>query len=216
MKPNTHYEEYLITNGTIQWAKTDTEAHEVAMALGCTGSLTVETEIKEVVKTCEGTPSKTWPKPVKMSGTFVGHVPVEVARRAFGLKTDDLVKGVYAYGENSIGGSGIFTWETLNIDETEKKFLAFPNGSFAGGLKISIENGGDEIAQVEMPINFMKDKNREFYYEAFESDLGDENVKEKWLKEFNLELIEKKNTSDPEAKNKQLTNTDQVNDKKDK
>lgn len=188
MDSKTHYEEYTITNGTVQWNGENGKV-ETATALGCTGSLSTETEIKEVVKNCEGQAVKTWAKAQKMTATFVGHMPVDVVRRAFGLSNKGLKAGVYAYGVDSLGGSGIFTWETWDIEETERKFLAFPNGSFSGGLKINIENGGDEIAQVEMSLTFMKDNNKKFYYEAFESDLSDETLKNEWMTKFNIESV---------------------------
>lgn len=218
MDQNKHYEEYLITNGTIKWTDKAPEGAESGkgIPLGCTGSLNVETEFKEVVKVCEGTPAKKRSKPIGMTAKFVGHVPVGVARKAFGLSNEGLKKGIYAYGEDSISGSGIFTWETLDLDEENKKFLAFPNGTFTGGLNISIENGADEIAQVEMTISLVKDENRKFYYDAFENDLDDDDVKKKWLTDFSLDLIratETKESSGDDA-NERKVNTSETNTSK--
>lgn len=189
------YNEYTVTDGHVRWAVKDgTEGgstHEKGTKLGCTGSLNTETEIKVVTKTCEGNPVKEWPVPQKMTATFVGHMPVPIVRKAFGLSNENLKPGVYSYGVDSRGGSGIFTWKTLNIEETLTKFLAFPNGSFVGGLKLTLENGLDEIAQVEMTLTFMKDDNRQFYYEALDEELEDDDVKDKWMTDFTPELVKK-------------------------
>lgn len=181
------YDEYTITNGTVQWL--EDEKHIAATKLGCTGTLSVETEIKVVSKKCEGTEVKNIPIPQKMTGTFSGHMPVQVLRKAFGLTNKDLKKGVYSYGVGSRSGRGIFTWETLNLEETIKKLMAFPNANMTGGFKFNLENGGDEIAEVEMTIDFLKDSNRQFYYEAFEDELEDETVKKDWMEKFSLELV---------------------------
>lgn len=193
-KTITEYNEYTVTEGHVRWLKEQAEGadkYEKGIGLGCTGSLNTETEIKVVTKTCEGNPVKEWPVPQKMTATFVGHMPVPIVRKAFGLTNKDLKPGVFSYGVDSRGGGGVFTWKTLNIEETITKFLAFPNGSFVGGLKLTLENGLDEIAQVEMTLTFMKDDNRQFYYEAFDEELEDEDVKNKWMQEFTPELVKK-------------------------
>lgn len=199
------FNEYTITNAHVQWTKEAVEEgnkHEDAVELGCTGSLNTETEIKIVSKICEGVPVKEWPVPQKMTATFIGHMPVSAVRKAFGLSNKDLKPGVYSYGVDSRGAGGIFTWETLNIEETISKYLAFPNGSFVGGLKLTLENGLDEIAPVEMQLTFMKDENRKFMYEAFDYELDDD-VKEAWMKSFNPDLVKKLNPEgDEEEKDK--------------
>lgn len=181
------YDQYEVTNGAIKWS--DSESATPAVPLGCTGSLEVETELKAVIKKCEGMEVKNVPIPQKMTGTFIGHMPVDILRKAYGLRTEGLKKGVWSYGMRSRAGRGIFTWDVFNLEGDQRKMIAFPNGQIGAGFKFKIENGGDEIAEVEMPINFLKDDNKEFYYEAFESEVEDEDIATKWNKNFGLDLI---------------------------
>lgn len=201
----TEYDQYEVTNGAVKWSGSEVSAP--AVPLGCTGSLEVETELKVVTKKCEGYETKSVPIPQKMTGTFIGHMPVDILRKAYGLRTTGLKPGVWAYGTKSRAGTGIFTWDVFNLEGDERKMMAFPNGQIGAGFKFKIENGGEEIAEVEMPINFLKDSNREFYYEAFESEVEDEDIKTNWNKNFGLDLI--KGTEGVEGSSLRMAQTEE-------
>lgn len=181
------FDQYKVTNGHVRWKKAGILG--LVTELGCTGSLAVETEIKEVIKMCEGFEAATYSKPTKLTGTLVGHMPVSVLREVYGLSTKDLEVGVYGYGSKSIGGSGVLTFDVTDITEEVVKHVAFPNVSFTGGLMFSLENGGDEIAQVELPFTAHLDKNKKFYYEGFADEITTEDVKTKWHTDFDEELV---------------------------
>lgn len=183
------FNQYKVTNATIRFLNSSRLSN--AEKLGCTGKLEYETELKTVVKECEGAVSKQWSVPVKITGTFTGHIPVDVLRKVYGLTNNQLVEGVYGYSTSSVGGTGAMMFETLDITETLKKYVAFPNMSFSAGLNASIENGGDEIAQIEIPFVAMKDENNFFYYEAFDSELGSDSkqLKTKWFTQFDSTLV---------------------------
>lgn len=181
-----NFDQYKVTNGHVRWMKAG--ALGVVSELGCTGSLAIEPEIKEVVKMCEGIETATFSKPTKLTGTLVGHMPVAVLREVYGLSSTDLAVGVYGYGSKSVGGSGVLTFDVTDITEEVVKHIAFANVSFTGGLTFSLENGGDEIAQVELPFTAHLDKNKQFYYEGFDDEITAETVKTTWHTEFDETL----------------------------
>lgn len=185
----TQFDEYKVTNGSIQWRDPATGTQEEAVKMGCVGKLEVETEIKTIEKKCEGVVVEEFNIPQKMTATFTGHLPVEVLRRGFGIKTEGLKAGVYSYGTDSIPGEGVLTFDVYDIYELVKMLKAYPRTTFSGGLKWSLENGAEEIAEVEISLTFLKDANNQFYYEAFEDEVTDSEVKTKWHTEFTPELV---------------------------
>ncbi|WP_260479794.1 phage tail protein [Listeria booriae] len=185
----TEFDEYKVTNGSVQWIKQNDGSREAATKLGCVGKLETETEVKTVTKKCEGVVVAEYNIPQKMTGTFTGKMPVAVLRRGFGIKTDGLKKGVYGYGTSSVPSEGTMTFDVFDLFEEVQKMLAFPISSFSGGLKWSLENGSEEFADVEISLLFVKDSNNFFYYEAFTSEVDNDEVKEKWHTEFTPELV---------------------------
>lgn len=196
--PVKQFDQYKVTNGGVQWKATDGTT-STGVKFGCTGELSVETEIKTIVKTCEGDEVLSVDIPTKMTGTFTGHIPVDVFRKAFGIDTKGLKKGVYAYGTDSRPGNGVMTWDVFDIFEEIKKMLAFPNASVSGGLTWSLQNGNEEIVEIEMALTFLKDENSKFYYEAFESEVEDADVKAKWHTAFTPELVAEAPPTQPET-----------------
>lgn len=180
----TTFDAFKITNGHVKWDG-ETESTE----LGCTGKLEIETELKTVTKKCEGEEVFNMDIPVKQTGTLSLHMPVEIARKAFGLSSDGLKTGVFAYGTNSRPGRGCLTFDVHDIYGTVKKMIAIPNASVSGGMKSIYENGLEEIAEVELSLQSLKDTGGKFYYEAFESEVEDAGVKEQWHMNFSHELV---------------------------
>lgn len=180
----TVFNEYTVTNAHEKW-----KGAQESEKLGCTGSLETETEMRTVKKMCEGEEVLSEDIPVKMKGKLTLHMPVEIARKVYGLKTDGLKKGVYAYGTGSRQGAGAMTFDVIDLYEEMKKLLAFPNMNFSGGYKWSLENGKDEIAEIEVEFNALKDDNKKFYYEAIESEVTDQTVIEQWHTNFTPELV---------------------------
>ena len=52
VETQTTFDEYKVTNASIQWF--DGKEYAPGVPLGCTGKLELETELKSVVKKCEG------------------------------------------------------------------------------------------------------------------------------------------------------------------
>lgn len=188
MELNTLYKQYKVTNG--QFRPIGAEGTPgTAMELGCTGALEAEPEMKTLSMRCEGDIVDEISKPEFYTVNFTGHLTLGVAREIFGLTNDGLKDGVYAIGDKSVPKKGVFTWEVYDMYNEGKKFMAFSNMVSTTGWVFSHENGADEVAEIEVEFKAMKDDKGNFYYEAFESEITDEEVKTGWLKLFTTELV---------------------------
>lgn len=118
-----------------------------------------------------------------MSLTLNGHVKVPVLRDIFGLSNEGLKAGVYSYGADSLSKPFVLTADVLDEFEAQTKLIAFSNCVAATGLKITVENGADEVAEVELEFTAMIDDNRKCYYEAIISEL-DEADKDAFVKQW--------------------------------
>ena len=182
------FEDYKITNAHIRFYDEKTKELGESQALGCTGTLTVETELRNVQKTCGGEVIAEVTKATKLNGTVSAHVKPSVAIEVLGLTNDGLAKGVYGYAGKKTA-RGVITFDVLDMYEEQKKLLAFPQVAFTNGLTLNIESGQDEIAMMEMSYSGLRDENNYFYYQAFVDDLESEDLAEKWHKEFEPKLV---------------------------
>ncbi|HHW4467437.1 TPA: phage tail protein [Listeria monocytogenes] len=177
----TIIEEFDATRVTNVGTKFSEDA--TSIAFGCLGSIEGETELLELVKKCEGVETKKKTTPQKMSLTLNGHVKVPVLRDIFGLSNEGLKAGVYSYGADSLSKPFVLTAAVLDEFEAQTKLIAFSNCVAATGLKITVENGADEVAEVELEFTAMIDDNRKCYYEAIISEL-DEADKDAFVKQW--------------------------------
>lgn len=155
----------------------------------CVGSCEEEMEARVVTKKCRGVVVKT-----RVWGTGNGtlnisaHMPLDVYHSMFGMMAEELLDGVYAYGQKSVHPTFSITQEVYDEDGV-KKFKAYPNCIMQSGVARSIENGSEEVAEVEMEISVMPDENGYGLYEALESELTDETAKTTWMTAFTPELV---------------------------
>jgi hypothetical protein len=177
-----------IKNASVQFFEDGVQ--EAGKPFGLLGSIEGETEVIEIVKRAEGIEVKRKSKPVKMTMTVSGHVPVKVARDFFGLKTDGLKPGIWSYGTLSKGKQFVFTADVIDEFEDVVKLIAFPNCSDTAGFKISVENGADEVAMFELEFTALADGKNNFYYEALVDELVDATVATKWHTKFDSALVE--------------------------
>ncbi|EAC8303050.1 phage tail protein [Listeria monocytogenes] len=177
----TIIEEFDATRVTNVGTKFSEDA--TSIAFGCLGSIEGETELLELVKKCEGVETKKKTTPQKMSLTLNGHVKVPVLRDIFGFSNEGLKAGVYSYGADSLSKPFVLTADVLDEFEAQTKLIAFSNCVAATGLKITVENGADEVAEVELEFTAMIDDNRKCYYEAIISEL-DEADKDAFVKQW--------------------------------
>ena len=186
----TDFTPVAIKNASIQYLSGDTQSPGVKF--GCMGTLDAETEVREIVKRCEGD-EEIVVIPRYMTVTVGAHIKKDVLRQVFGIKTEGLKAGIYSYGRNSKGKRFVFTADVIDEFEDIIELMAFPKCSNMTGLTISIDNDADEVAYTELEFRANADEIGNFYYEAFASEL-DAETKEDWHKEFNVALV-----AEPEA-----------------
>lgn len=155
----------------------------------CLGSIEGETEMKTLVKRCEGVIRKSKSIPIGHSLTLTGYVPVATLRNIFGLTNDKLKAGIYSYGIESKGKNFCLTADVIDEFEDIVKLVAFPNSNSATGLKFSIDNDADETAYIELEFDVNPDEAGQFYYEAFVAEV-DQAIATAWHTAFNRELVE--------------------------
>lgn len=160
----------------------------------CVGSIDGETEMRTIVKRCEGAIIKSRSTPISHSLTLAGYVPVNALRKTFGLSNDKLKSGVYSYGTDSKGANFCLTADVIDDFEDIVKLVAFPECVTSTGLTYSIDNDEDEVAYVELEFDVNPDSANQFYYEAFVAEVAEE-IKTQWHTNFKRELVEE----DPEA-----------------
>ena len=137
----------------------------------CIGSMTEEMESKTVTKSCRGIVTKT-----RTRGTGTGtltisiHVKAYVAAKLAGMYVDGLKEGIMAYGENSLHPVFAMTAHVKDEDGNEK-YKAYPNCTLTQKPTSTIENGGEEVAEVELSISVGPDDYRNGVYECFSEDL---------------------------------------------
>lgn len=178
------FDSVRISNFAIKFKKS-----QVSESFGCVGSIEGETEMLTIVKRCEGVETKSKSRPQKMTLTLSTHVNVDPYRKIFGLSNEGLKPGVYAYGTDSLGEDFALTADVIDDFEELTKLIAFPNCSTSTGLRLSIENGADEVAELEMEFTAMVDSNRKCYYEAFVDEIEDDTVSNQWHTNFTPELV---------------------------
>lgn len=170
-----------------QWIKVAGEENYSTMS--CVGSSEEELEVKVITKKCRGVKAKE-----KVKGTGSGtlteslHVPRDVYNKMYDMTRANLKKGVYAYGQNSNHPEFSITQRVLDEDD-EEKFKAYPRCILESGPKRSVENGQEEVPELELTITLLPDDNGECMYEALKSEL-DEEIAGKWLEHFDTSLVQ--------------------------
>lgn len=156
--------------------------------MNCVGSSEEELEAKIVTKNCRGVVAK---KKVKGTGngtlTESLHVPYETYNKIYAMNRDNLIDGVKAYGQDSSHPEFSLTQKVLDEDDNVK-LKAYPRCILESGPKRPVENGQEEVPELELTISLLPDESGNCMYEALESELDPE-VTKKWLTEFAPELV---------------------------
>jgi len=155
----------------------------------CVGTAEESMNVKTVVKKCKGVETKSRTKgdgtgEIKLSL----HIAYDVYSEMFGMGVGGLIDGVAAYGENSSHKAFCLTERILDEDSIVK-LKAYPNCQVKEGMSRKVENGADEVAEIELTIAVMPDDYGNGMYESVESQLTDADAKEKWLTEFTPDLV---------------------------
>ena len=180
------FSEYEVKNTSIKFAG----ASEAATKVGCVGTLEETLNAKTVTKSCEGVVVKTV---VKGDGTgelkLTLHMVYDLYLKSYGMVSEELKEVVFAYGRNSRHQAMCITMEVLDEDGN-KKLRAYPNCIITGGDARKIENGAEEVAEMEITISIMPDEQGNGMYEALVTDTLDNTVKTTWLTNFSYDLVE--------------------------
>jgi hypothetical protein len=155
----------------------------------CIGSMEEDMAVKTITKKCRGVVRKK-----RSKGTGEGtvklslHIPYAIYVKAFGMDLDSLKDGVYAYGENS--RHKVFSMVALVEDEDgNEKLKAYPNGVMNTGVVRKVENGAEEVAELEMEVGVMPDEFGNGLYETLVAE-GDEETANEWLTAFEPEMVQ--------------------------
>ena len=179
----TVFSEYEVRKIGVKFA--DSEKHEFAE---CIGNVEDTADVKGITKKCRGVVRK---KRVKPTGTGVlkisFHCPWEWYVKIFGMKLATLIDGVYAYGEESVHEDFSLT-ELIKDEDGNEKLKAYPVCTVETGKATKVENGAEEVAEIELEVSYMPDDFGNGQYEALAAEV-DATVAEKWLEEFTPELV---------------------------
>lgn len=169
------------------------EGSENYETMECIGSCEEEMETKVITKSCRGVVKKKKVKPTG-NGTFklTAHIPWAIYTEIFGMNVEGLIEGVKAYGTNSVHKNFSSTMHITDEDGNEK-YKAYPNCVIEKGVARKIENGAEEVAEVELEGSIMPDEHGNGLYEVLASELEDENVKKTWMTAFTPALVQLEN-----------------------
>ena len=167
-----------------------TVGSEAYVAANCVGSSEEELDVKVITKSCRGVVSK---KVVKGAGTgklkISMHMPYALYTDVYGMDLDTLIKGVKAYGINSKHKEFATTQHVFDEDGVEK-FKAYPKCIIESGVSRKIENGGEEVAEIELEVSLMPDEFGNCEYEALAKELDDETTKKNWMTAFEPSMVQ--------------------------
>lgn len=157
----------------------------------CVGSLEEELDVIVISKKCRGVETKKRPRGAGTGTLNVSlHIPYDIYCGMFDMTRDDLIKGVQGYGSNNFHKEFMLTMEVYNEDN-EKLLLAYPRCICAVGPNTNIENGAEEVAEVEMEISIMPDLYGYCRYEAMPGDLDADHsgVANNWMDDFTPTMV---------------------------
>ena len=154
----------------------------------CIGSLEEEIDAITVSKKCRGVVVKK-----RTRGTGTGtlkvslHMPWELYVKLSGMDSEALADGVIGYGRSSTHSEFTVTADVFDEDDVEK-FKAWPSCVLNAVPATKVENGSEEVAELEAEIGYMPDDNGFGHYEALADGLGAD-IKGKWLESFTPDLV---------------------------
>lgn len=157
----------------------------------CVGTIEEEMESKTISKKCAGVVTK---KRTKGTGNGTLKISLHMAQDLFasmyGMDIKSVKDGVTAYGQNSLHPVATITAK-VEDEDGNVKYKAYPKVTIESGISRKIENGQEEIAEIEIEAAVSPDEFGNGLYEAVESDITDEDVKTTWMESFTPALVQK-------------------------
>lgn len=157
----------------------------------CIGSLTVERETKTVTKSCRGVVKKRKTKPTG-NGTInlKMHIKMALYRKIHAMTNEGLQPGVYAFDNTEPMPEFAITARVKDEDDNVM-FLGYPRCKIEEINSLEIENGAEEVAEVEMSVSYMPDDYNKGEYQALEVELtGDVLNADNWMTDFDSETAQ--------------------------
>ena len=157
----------------------------------CVGSIEIERETKTVIKKCRGVTKKRKTKPTG-NGTLTlkMHVKLNLYRKLHAMTNEGLQPGVYAFDNTNAMPEASVTVRVKDEDDNIM-FLGYPRCKVEEINKLSIENGAEEVAELEMKLSYMPDDFNKGEYQALEAELtGDVLTPENWMTTFSSETAQ--------------------------
>lgn len=151
----------------------------------CVGSLEEDLEAITVTKKCRGIVKKSRTRG-SGSGTLnvSMHIKKSIADKITGMYTTGLTTGVSGYGAVSVHPEFCIT-ARVKDEEGTIKYKAYPKCTLTKKPTVKIENGAEEVAEVEMEIKLAADEYNLCMYEAIAEDLtGSRLTAENWMTDF--------------------------------
>ena len=167
---DSQFSYFKVTNAHILF-----EGEAASKKLGCTGELEVESDKEKRAKV------------VGQKLKFVGHIERDVLNKIFGIDTTGFKPGVYTYGDSSLGKVGCLTFSAYDLMETDEELLAWPKAAVTSGLTLSIKNGEEEVAEIELEFSITADEMGKFMYRGFKSELGQ--LADTWHSKFDASKL---------------------------
>lgn len=178
------FSEFEVKNTSIKFAD-DT----VATKVGCVGSLEETMNSKTITKKCEGVVTKSVSRGDGTGELALSlHMRYDLFLKSYGMASDGLKDGVYSYGQQSVHKNFCLTCEVKDEDGVSK-LKAYPNCVITTGISRKIENGAEEVAEMELTVAVMPDENGIGMYEAVVTESLDGKIKTDWLNNFSAELV---------------------------
>jgi hypothetical protein len=160
----------------------------------CVGTFEEELDVKVVTKMCRGVQVKTRPRGAGTGTVTVSaHIPYDIYCDMFDMgDRDDLVEGVQGYGQNNFHKEFSIVADVYDEDDKEL-LLAYPRCIIQTGPNTNIENGAEEVAEIEVEISLMPDENGYCRYECIVDDLvGSSTITPAtWMSSFSPEMVRK-------------------------
>lgn len=154
----------------------------------CVGTLSVERETKTVTKSCRGVVKKRKTKPTG-NGTInlKMHIKMALYRKIHAMTNEGLQPGIYAFDNTEPMPEFSMTARVKDEDDNIM-FLGYPRCKIEEINSMEIENGAEEVAEVEMTVSYMPDDHNKGEYQALEVELtGDVLNADNWMTDFSSE-----------------------------
>lgn len=155
----------------------------------CVGQMEEELDVIVVSKKCRGVETVVRPRGAGTgTNNYTGHFPYALYVKIFDMIREDLKKGVQGYGRNNLHKEFAMVADVFNEDD-EEMLLAYPRCIIAVGPNTTVENGAEEVAEIELEIKLMPDENGYCRYEALVDELEDTSIATTWMTAFTPELV---------------------------